>query len=149
MTDDIDKRDAGEIFKIDAAQRRVYGWASVARKADGSLPVDADGDVIDTPEAVRAWENSFYEFFFDAARTMDDMHVDFGVAKRITGIVLTDDLKAAMGVPDGILPTAALIVVDIPKTERGDALWADIVAGKRKMLSIVARVAREELTDAA
>lgn len=133
-----------EVFKVDEAQRRVYGWASIARKADGSLPHDSQGDVIDTPEALRAWENAAYEFL-PAAATADDMHVDFGVAKIVGGLVFTPDLSKSLGIPDGIMPTGFLIVVDIPKTERGDALWQDVVTGKRKMFSIVASVVREPL----
>lgn len=135
------------VLKFDEAQRRVYGWASIARKADGTLPHDSQGDVIDTPEAVRAWENAFYEFLPQAA-TADDMHVDFGVAKIVGGLAFTPDLTKALGIPDGILPTGLFIVVDIPKTERGNQLWADVTTGKRKMFSIVASVLREELADA-
>lgn len=137
----------GTVFKVDEAQRRVFGWASIARKADGTLPHDSQGDVIDTPEAQLAWENAFYEFLPKAA-TADDMHVDFGVAKIVGGMVFTPDVTKALGIPDGIIPTGQLIVVDIPKTERGEALWADVVSGRRKMFSIVATVAREELADA-
>lgn len=135
------------VLKFDEAQRRVYGWASIARKADGTLPHDSQGDVIDTPEAVRAWENAFYEFLPKAA-TADDMHVDFGVAKIVGGLAFTPDLTKALGVPDGILPTGLFIVVDIPKTARGDQLWSDVTTGKRRMFSIVASVLREELPDA-
>ena len=134
----------GEIFKIDEAQRRVFGWAHIVRKADGTLPRDSQGDVVDTDEAVKAWEDAWYEFL-PAAATADDMHVDFDVAKIEGGLVFTPDLTKSLGIPDGILPTGAFIVVRIPKSERGDALWADVTTGKRKMFSIVASVVREDI----
>lgn len=137
-----------EILKTaDAERRLVYAWASIARKADGSLPHDSQGDVIDTPEAERAWEDAFYDFLPKAA-TADDMHVEFDVAQIVGGIVTTPELTKALGIPDNTLPTGALIVVRIPKTARGDALWSDILTGKRRMMSIVASVAREQIKEA-
>lgn len=139
-----DARLTGDILKIDEAQRRVYGWAHIVRKADGTLPHDSQGDVVDTPEALLAWENAWYDFLPKAA-TADDMHVDFDVAAIKSGLVFTPDLCKALGIAEGTLPTGTLIVIDIPKTERGDALWSDVITGKRKMLSIVASVMREPL----
>lgn len=141
-----DERFTAEILKIEEPQRRVYGWASIARKADGTLPHDSQGDVIDTPDAIRAWENAFYDFIPKAA-TADDMHVDFGVAKIVGGLAFTPDLTKSLGIPEGIMPTGLFIVVDIPRTPRGDQLWSDVTTGKRKMFSIVASVLREELAD--
>lgn len=145
----VDKSVTVECFKTaDDERRLVYAWASIARKADGSLPVDSQGDVIDTPEAERAWEDAFYDFL-PAAGTADDMHTDFGIAKIVGGLVFTPDLAKALNIPDATVPTGALIVVRVPRTARGDALWADIQTGKRRMMSIVASVAREEIKEAA
>lgn len=130
------------VLKMDDERRLVYAWASIARRADGSLPVDSQGDVIDTPEALRAWEDAFYEFLPNQP-TADDMHEDYGVAKISGGLVFTPELTKAMGIPDGVLPTGALVVTKIPKTSRGDMLWEDIKAGRRRMMSIVASVERE------
>lgn len=134
------------ITKLDESERRVYGWAHIARKADGSLPHDSQGDVIDTPEALAAWKDACFSFLSDAA-TADDMHVDFGVAKIVSGQPFDPDLTKALGIPDGILPTGLLITVEIPRTERGDKLWSDVITGKRKMFSIVASVERQEIAD--
>jgi len=141
-----DERVTAEICKVDADSRRVYGWAHVARKADGSLPHDSQGDVIDTPEALKAWENAFYDFIPKAA-TADDMHVEFDVAKIVGGLAFTPDVTKALGIPDGTLQTGYFIVVEVPRTPRGDQLWDDITTGKRRMFSIVAAVEREEIAD--
>lgn len=143
-TRDIRLPSDASVFKVDDERRLVYAWASVARKADGSLPHDSQGDVIDTPEALKAWEDAFYDFI-PRAMTADDMHVDFDVAKIVGGLVFTPELVNALGVPEGVLPTAALVVTRIPETPRGDELWQAIKSGQRKMMSIVASVTRESL----
>lgn len=145
---DVDRSFDATISKVDDERRLVYAWASIARKADGTLPHDSQGDVIDTPEAEQAWEDAFYDFLPRAA-TADDMHTDFDVAQIVGGVVTTPELAKALSIPDGTLPTGALIVVRVPKTPRGDALWSDIRTGKRKMMSIVASVSREEIAEAA
>lgn len=146
------------------SQRRLIGWAYVTHKADGSLAIDSGGttrvdgqvvdsgfdqDIVDTPEAMRTLEDSFYDFISSGQATADDMHVDFGVAKIKGGVFVTPEVAKALGIPDGILPTGALVVIDIPKTERGDALWADVVSGKKRALSSVVYIERQEIADAA
>ena len=56
-------------------------------------------------------------------------------------------MTKALGVPDGVLPTGAVVVIDVPRTERGNQLWADIKSEKRKQMSIVARIRREPIDD--
>lgn len=140
----VAKRHEAVVLKLDDERRLVYAWASVARRADGTLPEDSQGDVIDTDEALRAWEDAFYDFL-PHQPTADDMHQDYGVAEIVGGLVFTPELTKAMGVPDGILPTGALVVSRIPQTARGDELWDDIKAGRRAMMSIVASVEREAI----
>ena len=152
------------IKHVDQAQRRLIGWAYVARKADGTLPFDSGGtttingkvvedatdqDVIDTPEAMKALEDAFYEFIASGKAGADDMHVDFDVGRVVGGMVFTPEVTKALDIPAGTLPTGALCVIDIPKTERGNQLWADIVSGKKTALSAVVAIRREEIQDAA
>lgn len=152
------------IKSADVSKRRLIGWAYVARKADGTLPFDSGGttrdpqgnviddtdqDVVDTPEAQKALEDSFYQFVSSGTATADDMHVDFNVAKISGGVFFTPEVTKALGIPDGILPTGALVVIDIPQTPRGDALLADVVSGKKGFLSSVVAIHREAIPDAA
>lgn len=145
-------------------QRRLIGWAYVTHKADGSLAIDSGGtttvngkvvegatdqDIVDTPEALKALEDSFYDFVSSGTATADDMHVDFGVAKIKGGIFFTPEVSKALGIPEGTLPTGALCVIDIPETPRGDQLWADVESGKKGALSSVVLIEREVLEDAA
>jgi hypothetical protein len=150
---------------IDSGDRRlVIGWAYVARKPDGTLardsggirlhpdgrrtPVDTGGDIIDTPEALRAFEDKFYDFLGSASAGADDMHVDFDVAKVVGGIVFTPDLIEVLNAK-GVLPIGALAVIRIPDTPRGNQLWSDVRNGKRRQLSLVMSVVREQVPEAA
>lgn len=51
--------------------------------------------------------------------------------------------------PAQALPTGALLVSQIPRTDRGDELWTAIKSGARQMLSIVAPIRRQVIADAA
>lgn len=151
------------VYKSDDEQRRVIAWAYIARKADGTLAYDSGGqtslngtpiedatdrDVIDTPEALRAFEDSFYAFLGSGLAGADDMHIEWNVAKPVGGFVTTPDVLKALGAT-GTLPVGALVVIDVPRTTRGNALWADIKTGRKRHLSIVASVEREVIADAA
>lgn len=147
------------------SQRRLIGWAYVARKADGTLPFDSGGttkdqagnvipdatqrDVIDTAEAMKALEDSFYEFLSSGKATADDMHREFGIAPIVGGIVVTPEVTKALGIPDGTLPTGVLCVIDIPKTPQGDRLLTEVVSGEKCSFSSVMLVERQEIPDAA
>jgi hypothetical protein len=152
-----------KITGVDLEKRRVIAWAYVARKADGTLGTDSGGkttidsveienatdrDVVDTPEAFKALEDSFYEFISSGKAEADDMHVEVGVAKPVGGVAFTPEVIKALGIPEGIVPLGILTVIDIPKNERGDQLLADIHSGKRRQLSIVAAVQRTAIESA-
>lgn len=140
-------------------ERLVYGWAYVTDKGDGTAPLDTDGDVVDTPEAFAAFKRAFWSYFADH-RTGDDMHVNFNVAELRDGIVFTPEVGRAVlteqarkvldaaGVTQPT-PTGAFISLQIPHTENGDRVWHAVKSGERRMLSIVAAVEREALTNAA
>lgn len=67
--------------------------------------------------------------------------------KQKTGAAaLVDALKAY---PAQALPTGALLVSQIPRTERGDELWTAVKSGARAMFSIVTPIRRVVVADAA
>lgn len=133
---------------MDDERRLIFGWAHIARKADGSLPYDSQGDVVDTPEALKAWEDRFYDFLPESP-TADDMHEEFGVAKIVGGLCFTPEVTKALGIPDGIIPTGQFIVVRVPNTPRGDTLWDEAKSMQKPAFSIVAAVRRVPLAEAA
>ena len=145
-------RIAFAIAKRDDERRLVFGWASVAVKADGTLPEDSQGDVIDTPEAQRMWEDAFYAYVSEIGKG-DDMHQLFGVADLVECCVFTPDKTAAIAKGLGLTgesnAVAAWVGFHLPETEQGNQAWAAVKSGERAGLSIVATVLREELADAA
>lgn len=150
--DTVDARLTFAISKRDDERRLVFGWASVATKADGTLADDSQGDVIDTPEAQRAWEDAFYEYVRLVGKG-DDMHEFFGVADLIECCVFTPDKTAAIAKGLGLSGESqfvgAWVGYYLPETERGEEAWQAVKTGRRGAFSIVASVLREELADAA
>lgn len=140
-----------QIQKRDDDRRLVFGWASVAVKSDGSLPNDAHGDVIDTPEVQRAWEDAFYTYVQEVAKG-DDMHEFFGVADLVECCVFTPEKTASIAKSLGLSGESkfvgAWVGYRLPETKRGEDAWQAVKRGERNAFSIVATVTREELADA-
>lgn len=145
-------RSAVEIVKVDDEARIVAGFASVAINADGSLPEDTQGDVIDTPEAIKAWERAFYKYALDG-RDGDVQHEFFKVSRLVELLVFTPEKTKAiakrLGLKGDSQAVAAYVSYEVSKSKEGDKAWADVKAGKLPMFSIVASGKREDLPDAA
>lgn len=87
------------VQKADEERHMVFGWASIARQADGSIVKDYQGDVIDVEEL----ENAVYEYVI-LYRDGGEMHERGGVAVLIESVVFTAAKMQAMGIPEGTLP---------------------------------------------
>lgn len=138
--------------------KRLVGWAYIARKADGTLADDSGGttrdaagnviadatagDIVDTPEAEKAFADALYGFLSSGKATGDVMHVDFDQTRIVGGMWIDQDVAKAMGVPAGILPTGALVVIEIPDTEKGAELWKRYDSGELRSLSAVLSIER-------
>jgi len=133
------------VCKAEPDRRLVWGWASVAQRADGSLPYDTQGDVFDSPESVRAFEDAFHKYAL-RHRDADDMHRDFGVAKLVELVVVTPEklalMKLAPASPDTPV-VGAFVGYYVPPTPEGDRLWDAVKRGDRTQFSIVGRGRRE------
>ena len=79
----------------------VSGWANVAKNADGSIPLDWQGDVID-PSVL---EDAAIAFMKDY-RESGVNHQGGATGVVVESIVLTKDKQAALGIPEGIVPEA-------------------------------------------
>lgn len=132
------------ISKVDEEQRRVWGWAYMARNADGDLITDHSGDVIDTPEAFAALEDATYRFVKDIGEG-DDMHTTFGVAKVIESVVMSPVKAEAMGLSETNVPQGVWLGMEFERDAAGDAAWAKFKQGERRMFSIVGEGTREPL----
>jgi hypothetical protein len=115
------------ILKADPDRRLIFGWASVA-ESDGQVIVDKQGDII-PPEAL---EEAAYEYVL-SSRDGGDMHERRGVSKLVASVVLTSDIKRAMGitsmVPDNVGWFVGFKVHD-------DELWSAVKRGERPEFSI-------------
>lgn len=108
-------------------QGLVSGWANVARNADGSIPLDWQGDII-RPEVL---EKAAVEFMLNY-RTSGEMHHGSSKGTVVESIVMTKDKQAAMGIPEGIVPEGWFITVKIEDPE----VFEKVKSGKYKMFSI-------------
>lgn len=91
------KADRAKQFVIKASndeQNIVFGWASVAVKADGEQLVDLQDDVIEPAEL----EKAAYDFML-FSRSADEMHNGRPIGQMIESFLDTPEKRKAMGLP--------------------------------------------------
>lgn len=126
------------ITKIDEDQRLAFGWLYVTRKADGSQVVDHSGETISIDELERAG----YGFVLNSRRAKA-MHAGADVGRLAELLVSTPEKRAAMGVPDGILPDGIWLGVKVDE----DEAWAGVKSGRYKMFSLGGKAIRRALAE--
>lgn len=84
-----------EISKVDEKKGLVFGWASVMKK-NGEILVDRQGDYIDDEWEL---EKSAYSFV-TSCRVGGDNHVRKGVSELVESMVITEEKKAVLGLPE-------------------------------------------------
>lgn len=127
------------ISKTTARENLVFGWANVALKPDGDIPLDWDGDV--TPPEVL--EKAAYQFVLKY-RATGEMHEGETVGHLVESMMFTKEKMAALGIPEGILPEGWWVGFHIPD----DDIFKKVVEGKYRMFSIegtAKRVPMDEL----
>ena len=100
------------ITKVDPAQHRVWGWASVAVTKDGTPMIDLQGDLIEVEDL----EEAFYDYC-KSSREMNLMHQGPGIGTLIECWVSTPEKMAKMGIPAGTLPIGAWVGFEFEKAE--------------------------------
>lgn len=88
------------IEKRDDEKQLVFGWASVAKLANGTEVVDKQGDVL---QDIDAMEDVAYHFVLNS-RDGGEMHIKKGVSTLVESFVSTPEKWDAMGIPAGVLP---------------------------------------------
>lgn len=124
-----------EIAKVDEVQRNVFGWASVVAKADGTVVVDHQGDIIDADEL----EHAAYRFMAESRASGTDHDGAAPDGEVIESMVMTIDKARAMGIPDGTVPTGWWLGVHIAD----EAAFTKARAGDRAFFSIEGSAIRE------
>ena len=108
-------------------KRLAFGWASISQDESGKELVDLSEDVID-PETL---ENAAYEFV-RLYREGGEMHERGDCAVLVESVVFTKEKMAAMGIPDGTLPTGWWIGFYVTD----DEVWEKVKSGEYPMFSI-------------
>ena len=88
------------IQKSSDEKRLAFGWASISQDESGTELVDLAEDIID-PDTL---ENAAYEFV-RLYREGGEMHERGDCAVLVESVVFTKEKMAAMGIPEGTLPT--------------------------------------------
>ena len=115
------------IQKSSDEKRLAFGWASISQDENGATLVDLSEDVID-PETL---ESAAYEFV-KLYREGGEMHERGGCAVLVESVVFTKEKMAAMGIPDGTLPTGWWIGFYVTD----DEVWEKVKSGEYPMFSI-------------
>lgn len=113
--------------EIDAEKGLVSGWANVSKNADGSIPLDWQGDVI----APATLEDAAIDFMLNY-RESGECHQGDAVGAVVESIVLTKEKQAAMGIPEGCVPEGWFITVKLFDKEA----FEKVKSGEYQMFSI-------------
>lgn len=90
----------GEIVKIDADKKLVFGWASIIMDTSGKILLDRQDDFIDSEEEL---EKSAYDYVLKS-RDGGEMHIRKGVSTMVESIVFSAEKQKALGIPQGTMP---------------------------------------------
>lgn len=125
--------DEFRIAKTAEEKQLVFGWANIAKEADGSYPIDWDGDVT-APDQL---ENAAYQFVLKY-RTTGEQHQGEAVGQLVESIMFTKEKQEALGIPEGILPEGWWVGFYIPDKE----VFAKVKKGEYEMFSVQGKAQR-------
>jgi uncharacterized protein YdaT len=120
-----------EFSKIDEDKRQVFGWAIVAKDADGNDVIDLQGDVV-TPEDV---EKAAYDFVIHS-RDGGEMHVRKGVARMIESFVVDPEKLEKMGIVSKGTTTGVPIGWWVGFEVLDDGVWKGVKDGRYTGFSV-------------
>jgi len=119
-------------------KKQVFGWASIAKDADGNAVVDFQDDVIE-PEELEQAVYKFVNFYGDMGENHDPVKKFKG--KIIESVVFTKDKQSALGIADGVVPEGWWVGFQV----NDDTAWAEVKKGNYLMFSIEGGAVREPL----
>jgi Putative phage serine protease XkdF len=126
------------------AEHRIFGWAVLSQKRDGSDLIDLQGDHVALPDL----EAAVYEAMADGLNG-GEMHQGDAEARIIESMVWTPEKAARLGIPEGVLPTGWWIGQQVgeetfQRVRVGDRLWFSIEGlGERQALD-TPEIAKQE-----
>jgi hypothetical protein len=125
-----------KINKVDEDQRCIFGWASVALKADGTQVVDSQDDII-SPQTL---EKAAYDYVL-RSRDGGLEHERKGVATMIESFVCTPEKLEALGLAKDALPTGWFVGMKVHDAD----VWKRVKSGELNMFSIGGRSKRRDV----
>lgn len=114
-------------------EKLVFGWANISVEADGTVPLDWQGDI--TAPAVL--EKAAYNFVLKH-RTTGEMHQGGVVGHLVESVMFTKQKQESMGIPEGVMPEGWWVGFYVPDEE----VVAKIKSGEYKMFSIQGKAKR-------
>lgn len=111
----------GTIAKVDEDKRLVFGWANIIKDEQGQLLLDRQDDFIDSEDEL---EKAAYKYVLNS-RDGGEMHVRKGVSTMVESVVLTKEKQAALGIPEGTVPTGWWIGFKVTD----DRVWDQVKKG--------------------
>lgn len=111
----------GVLAKVDEDKRLVFGWANIIKDEEGHLLVDRQDDFIDSEDEL---EKAAYQYVLNS-RDGGEMHVRKGVSTMVESVVLTKEKQAALGIPEGTVPTGWWIGFRV----NDDRVWDQVKKG--------------------
>ena len=127
-----------DIVKTDPTKRLVYGWAYIAKTADGEQVVDASGDFIDRPEEL---EKAATDFVLHS-RNGDADHGAVPTATLVESLFIDKAKAEAMGL-DCPVPEAWWVGFRVDN----DEVWERVAKGELTSFSIGGTGIRHEFTE--
>jgi len=125
-----------KVVKFDEDQQLAFGWLYVSRRKDGSQVVDHSGEIISVDEL----EKAAIAYALDH-REAKEMHTGGGVGRLVEIFVSTAEKRAAMGIPEGVLPDGIWVGYKVDDRDT----WKRVRSGDLKMFSLGGRALRQAL----
>lgn len=126
-----------KVTKSNDEQQLIFGWASIAKNKDGSIPLDWQGDIIDVVSLEKAAYNFVLKF-----RVSNDMHMENSDNGRLVeSIMFTKEKMDALGIPEGTLPEGWFVGFKIDDP----IAYQKVKNGEYKMFSIEGSGTRTEV----
>lgn len=124
------KAGTGDKFQISKSvedKQMVFGWANIAKEANGSFPIDWDGDVT-KPEDLEAAAYTFVLKY----RATGEQHEGEAKGQLVESVMFTKEKQEALGIPEGIVPEGWWVGFHVPDKE----VFAKIKSGEYEMFSV-------------
>ncbi len=115
------------ISKLYDEEQLVFGWASVAKDAQGKRPLDWQGDIIDAEDLEQAVY--LFNLFF---REANELHTEGTSGMLVESMIFTKEKIHSMGLPEGVIPEGWWVGFKIYDREA----YLKVKSGEYKMFSI-------------